>query len=183
MKINYQIMTFELQPHLKNEFVDLTPLEESDFEILYPVAADPLIWEQHPNKDRYKKEVFQNYFTGAMESGGAFLISDAKTGVPIGSSRFYEYDPVIRSIAIGYTFFSRDHWGTTYNKAAKTLMLDHAFKFVDTAIFHIGAKNLRSQKAIERLGAKKLDEIEMNYYGEDRQLNFVYGITKKDWQG
>jgi RimJ/RimL family protein N-acetyltransferase len=60
-------------------------------------------------------------------------------------------------------------------------MLDHAFQFVDTVIFHIGAKNLRSQKAIERLGAKKLDEIEMNYYGEDRQLNFVYGIEKKDW--
>jgi RimJ/RimL family protein N-acetyltransferase len=177
-------MNFELQPEgLKNEFVTLTPLQQKDFERLYKVASDPLIWEQHPNKNRYRREVFETYFEGAMESGGAFLISDVKTGEPIGSSRYYEYDRDKSSVAIGYTFLARDHWGTTYNRAVKTLMLEHAFSFVENVIFHIGGNNIRSQKAIERLGAKKISELEMSYYGEQQQLNFVYCIHKPDWKG
>lgn len=176
-------MNFDLQPtDLENEFVKLSPLKEEDFEKLYKVASDPLIWEQHPNKNRYQKEVFETYFEGAMESGGAFLISDVTTGELIGSSRFYEYDYYKRSVAVGYTFLAKDHWGTTYNKALKTLMLSHAFRFVENVIFHVGANNIRSRKAIERFGAKKISEVEMNYYGEDQQLNFMYQVNKKDWQ-
>lgn len=176
-------MNFDLQPlGLKNEYVELTPLKPEDFESLYQVAKDPLIWEQHPNKDRYQREVFEIYFKGAMESGGAFLISDATINKPIGSSRFYEYDHEKSSVAIGYTFLARDHWGTTYNKAVKSLMLGHAFQFVDHVIFHIGAVNIRSQKAIERLGAKKTGEVEMEYYGEQKKLNFIYQVNKQDWQ-
>jgi RimJ/RimL family protein N-acetyltransferase len=176
-------MAFELQPtNLKNELVQLVPLQHEDFEILYKVASDPLIWEQHPNKNRYKREVFKTYFEGAMESGGAFIFYDVRTGEPVGSSRFYEYDEEKNSVAIGYTFLARDHWGSTYNTAVKSLMLDHAFRFVENVIFHIGANNIRSQKAIERLGAKKISELQMNYYGEQQQLNFVYNIKKKDWE-
>ena len=176
-------MTFDLQPtDLKNKLVQLIPLQQEEFETLYKVASDPLIWEQHPEKNRYQRQVFQNYFEGAMGSGGAFLIFDVKTGEPIGSSRFYEYDSEKSSVTIGYTFLARDHWGTTYNRAVKSLMLDHAFRFVENVIFHIGANNIRSQKAIEKLGAKKITELEMNYYGEQPQLNFVYCINKKDWE-
>ena len=172
----------DLQPaHLKNEFVSLSPLSAVDIEKLYAVASDPLIWEQHPNKDRYKREVFEIFFKGAMESGGAFLVSDAKTKQPIGSSRYYEYDKEKSSIAIGYTFLARGHWGTTYNKALKSVMLEHAFTFVDGVIFHIGAVNIRSQKAIEKLGSKKIGEVEMEYYGEQTKLNFIYRIDKADW--
>lgn len=172
---------FELQPSLENEFVKIQPLKESDFEQLYAVASDPLIWEQHPNPDRYKKAVFETFFKGAMQSQGAFLVSDKKTGKLIGSSRFYGFDPKKNSIAIGYTFLAKDHWGSKYNPALKKLMIDHAFRFVDSIIFHVGALNVRSQKAIERLGANKIDEIEMEYYGEANRLNFVYEIRKKDW--
>lgn len=175
-------MDFDLQPvDLQNAFVTLSPLKSSDFEALYQVASDSLIWEQHPNKNRYQREVFETYFEGAIESGGAFLVSDSKTGKPIGSSRFYEYDNEKKSVAIGYTFLARDYWGTTYNSTLKSLMLGHAFKFVDHVIFHIGSDNIRSQKAIEKLGAKKMGEVEMNYYGEQQQLNHIYRISKKDW--
>lgn len=85
-------MNFELQPILENEYVKIIPLKNNDFEILYNIASDPLIWEQHPNKDRYKKEVFENFFKGAIESKGAFLILDNKTNMPIGSSRYYDLD-------------------------------------------------------------------------------------------
>lgn len=174
-------MNFELQPILQDDLVLLQPLKESDFEVLYKVASDPLIWEQHPNKNRYQRVVFQNFFSGAIESNGAFLIIKKENNEVIGSSRFYDHHTEKSSVAIGYTFFSRHCWGTTYNKAVKTLMLKHAFKFVDQVVFHIGAVNIRSQKAIERLGATKIGQEEIAYYGETNNLNFIYQINKKDW--
>ncbi len=172
-------MDFELQPTtLQNELVKLIPLKKEDFENLYKVASDPLIWEQHPNKNRYQKDVFEIYFTGAMESGGAFLVLDNTTAGLIGSSRFYEYNSQEKSVAIGYTFLVRDHWGSVYNTALKSIMIDHAFKFVDTVIFHIGSNNIRSQKAITKLGADKIGEVQMEYF----QLKYTYQITKEDWK-
>jgi len=174
-------MHFELQPHLENNLIKLIPLKKKDFEKLYQVASDPLIWEQHPDKDRYKKEVFEKFFKGALESGGAFLILDQNSGEVIGSSRYYNYDEEKNLIAIGYTFLARKYWGITYNRAIKNMMLDHAFKFVDTVIFHIGTNNIRSQKAIEKLGARKVSEIEINCPGEDERLNIIYKIDKNTW--
>lgn len=174
-------MHFDLQPQFENELVKLVPLKVNDIESLYLVASDQLIWEQHPDKYRYKKDVFEKYFMGAMESGGAFLVLEKNSSEVIGSSRYYDFDKEKKSIAIGYTFLSKKYWGTTYNKAIKTLMLDHAFKFVETVIFNIGAKNIRSQKAIEKLGAIKVNEIEINYPGEGDRLNFIYEMKRNNW--
>jgi len=172
-------MSFNLQPiDLKNEKIKLIPLQETDFSALYIVASDPLVWEQHPNKLRYQKDVFQNYFEGAMLSKGAFLIRESKTNEIVGCSRFYDYNENQNSILIGYTFLGRKFWGKGYNNALKKLMLDYAFQFVDKVYFHIGAHNYRSQKAIEKIGAVKVDEFEVEYYGEDSKLNFAYLITK-----
>ncbi len=173
-------MEINLQPTIENQFVSIRPLKQEDFETLYAVASDPLLWEQHPNKDRYKREVFETFFKGAMESKGAFLVFDKATNKVIGSSRFYELDKEKSSIAIGYTFIARDHWGSTYNHALKTLMVNHAFQYVNKVLFHIGAGNIRSQKAIEKFGAKKMGEIEMEYYGEPEKLNFIYAVEKKN---
>ena len=172
---------FELQPTLENDLLVIQPLRSDDLEVLYHVASDPSIWEQHPNKDRYKRPVFETFFKGAMESGAAFLVLDKKTGEAIGSSRFYDLNVVDKSIAIGYTFLAKSHWGGIYNKVLKTAMLNHAFTFFDKVILHIGANNIRSQKATEKLGATKVGEIEMEYYGEASRLNFIYQIDKEKW--
>ena len=174
--------TINLQPtHLSNELISLKPLQPEDFERLYLAASDPLIWEQHPNKNRYQRDVFNTYFEGAIESKGAFIILESETGQVIGSSRFYDYDPIKKTVLIGYTFLVKAFWGTTYNRALKTLMLNHAFTFADKVIFHIGGNNIRSQKAIERLGAIKVAEEEIAYHGEPTNLNFVYEIKKESW--
>ncbi|MFN3752637.1 GNAT family N-acetyltransferase [Flavobacterium sp.] len=174
---------FDWQPNfLENELIKLIPLRETDFEELYEVASDPLVWEQHPNKLRYQLEVFQNYFEGAMLSKGAFLIRDQKTKEVVGCSRFYDYNENDNSVLIGYTFIGRKFWGNGYNKALKKIMLDYAFQQVDKVYFHIGAFNIRSQKAIEKIGAIKVDEFEVEYYGEDAKLNFVYEIAKQDYE-
>lgn len=167
-----------LQQGLKNHFVTLEPLKDTDFERLYAVASDPLIWEQHPNKDRYKREVFEVFFKGAIESKGAYLIFDNHTNALIGSSRYYDLNKEKSMITIGYTFFARSHWGGAYNRATKEAMMEHAFAHVNEIRFHIGAVNRRSQKAIERLGAEKIGEIEMEYYGETSKLNYIYSIKK-----
>jgi RimJ/RimL family protein N-acetyltransferase len=168
-----------LQPaHLKNDIVWLEPLKQEHFEELYLVASDPLIWEQHPNPDRYKLDAFTNYFKGAMESGGAFIIRDTLSGKALGSSRYCAYDAANKEIQIGYTFFSRECWGRSINKAVKKLMLTHAFNDVDKVAFYVGANNIRSQKAMEAIGGIKVREEVVAYFGEPDRLNFRYEINK-----
>lgn len=171
-------MTTELQPTLETEQILLQPLKESDFDALYAVASDPEIWQQHPNKDRWKKEVFRTFFEGAMQSKGAFRITDKSSGATIGSTRFYDYQPADNSIFIGYTFYATSCWGKGINQKVKNLMLNYIFQFVNKVYFHIGAENIRSQIAISRLGAVKVGEQEVNYFGEAPRLNFVYEIEK-----
>lgn len=171
-------MSVDLQPILENESIVLFPLQEKDFTILYAVAADPEIWRQHPNKDRWKEEVFRTFFEGAVQSGGAFRVIDKTTGSTIGSTRFYDYSPGDRSIFIGYTFYATSYWGKGINPAVKELMLNYIFQFVDSVYFHIGAENIRSQVAISRLGAVKVGEQEVTYFGEAPRYNFVYKIQK-----
>lgn len=169
----------KLQPtYLKNEFVWLEPLKQLHFEELYLVASDPLIWEQHPNPDRYKLDAFTNYFKGAIASGGAFIIRDTLSGQALGSSRYCAYDAAMKEIQIGYTFFARNCWGKSINKEVKILMLNHAFKYVDKVAFYVGAYNIRSQKAMERIGGIKIREEVVAYFGEPDRLNFRYEINK-----
>jgi len=172
---------FTINIHLENDLIRLEKLIASDFDRLFKVASDPLIWEQHPSKERYKKEVFEIFFKAAIESETAFLVFDNQTQELIGTSRYYDYNLQESSVAIGYTFLARDHWGTFYNRALKKLMLDHAFKFVQTVIFHIGEDNTRSQMAIRKLGAEKCGEQEMEYYGQGKKLNYVYHIHCSSW--
>jgi len=174
-------MHFDLQPILENDLIQIVPLKEADFEALFAVASDPLIWEQHPNKDRYQREVFQNFFKGAIESKGAFIVYEKGTGKIVGSSRYYDFDEEKSEVAVGYTFIAREFWGKGHNRALKTLMLDYAFQFVEKVILHIGATNFRSQKATEKLGAVKVGELQVAYYGEPVKLNFVYQVDKAKW--
>lgn len=172
---------FDLQPEtLASDLVVLAPLTEKDFDRLFAVASDPLIWELHPNRDRYKKDVFQLYFDGAVESRGAFLVFDRATGELIGCTRFYDLQPEQSSIAIGYTFLARKYWGGSYNRSMKKLLLDHAFRFVDKVMFHIGSANLRSQKAILKLGAVKINEVDFGPRGNE-QPHYEYEIKRSDW--
>lgn len=167
---------------MENEKAILYPLQEKDFELLYTVASDPEIWKQHPNKDRWKKEVFRTFFDGAMQSKGAFKIVEKATGNTIGSTFIYDYNEQENSIFIGYTFYAVEYWSKGINKLVKATMLDYIFQFVSKVYFHIGANNIRSQVAIVRIGAEKIAEQEVTYFGEAPRLNFVYEISKEKWQ-
>lgn len=171
-------MNFSIQTPLENDKVSLLPLQEGDFEALYQTASDEKIWLQHPNKDRWKKEVFQSFFEGAIASQGAFKIIDKATGKIAGSTRFYNYIEAEKTILIGYTFYATQFWGTGINTSVKKLMMDYIFQYVDKVQFHVGAENIRSQIAVGRLGATKIAEEQVAYYGEQPKLNFVFEINK-----
>jgi N-acetyltransferase len=171
-------MTFDLQPHLQGELIELRPLKPNDWDELFAVASDPLIWEQHPERDRYKKDVFRVFFKEALESGGAFVIIDRKIQQIIGSTRFYGYDPEKSEIEIGWTFLARKYWGGRYNAEMKRLLLNHAFRFVESVVFFVGENNLRSQKAMEKVGAIKVGTATRTYGNHPPARNVKYVIRK-----
>ena len=150
-------MPFDLQPSLEGELLRLRPLRPDDWEPLFDVASDRLIWEQHPAPDRYQEQVFREFFREALECGGALVVIDRKTDRIIGSSRFIGYDEERSEIEIGYTFLARACWGGTYNREMKDLMLRHAFRFVRHVVFLVGPDNRRSQRAMEKIGGIRVE--------------------------
>ena len=165
------------QPTLTGELVRLRPLEAADFEALYAIASDPLLWEQHPSKERAELAGFERWFEEAVASEGALVIIDTQDDRIIGSSRFAAYDPVRRDVEIGWTFIARSHWGGPYNAEAKKLMLDHAFRFVDAVLFRVHTGNLRSQRAVEKLGAVR---IGVEPHPEGHGDNYLFRVRATD---
>jgi len=172
------VASFDLQPRLVGELIALRPLEAADWEGLFAAACDPLIWQQHPASDRYQEEVFRGFFREALASGGALVAIDRKTQTIIGSSRYFGYDAERSEIEIGWTFLARAYWGGKYNAEMKRLMLDHAFQFVESVIFLVGATNHRSRRALEKIGAALTARVEKRNLGGDIVEHVVYQIRK-----
>jgi RimJ/RimL family protein N-acetyltransferase len=175
-------VTFDLQPTLKGKLIEIRPLTRDDFDALFAAASDPLIWEQHPENDRYKREVFQRFFDEAIDSKGAFAIIERKPGRIIGSSRYCNLNPIEREVEIGWTFLERSFWGGSYNRELKSLMLDHAFRFVDRVVFVVGEKNVRSQKALEKIGARFLKKKQLPAPDGNLTPSLVFVITRDSAQ-
>lgn len=167
-------MPFQLQPTLTSELLSLRPLTEHDFENLCAAAADPLIWAQHP-KNRSDRTVFTEFFTDTLASGGGLVALEASTGAVIGTSRYNGYDEEKSEIEIGWSFLARAYWGGRYNSEMKRLMLEHAFQFVENVIFVVDSENLRSQKAVEKIGGKHVETRQR----QGERTNFIFRITRE----
>lgn len=172
-------MPLNRQPTLEDNLVTLRPLKELDCEALYEVAQDPLIWEQHPS-NRYQRAVFDDFFRDAIDSKGALLVLDKASGQAIGSSRF-ERAAVDSAVEIGWSFLAKACWGRAYNRAAKKLMINHAFTSVEDVVFHIDLQNIRSQKAVEKLGGKRITEPQHAHLTKHDPTYCTYRINKAAW--
>ena len=172
-------MSFYLQPILENDLLILRPLGPDDFEYLYEVASDPGIWEQHPEKNRYEREVFRVFFDKGIESKGAFAVISKKTREIIGSTRFYPVKETQNAIEIGWTFLARKFWGGDYNKSMKLLLMDYAFHFVENIIFCIHENNIRSRRAIEKLGGERITQLENQVLEARTPGTVIYKINKQ----
>jgi len=161
MKADKNNLSFNQKPSLTGETLSLRALKLEDFDTLYTVVSDPLIWEQTPYKDRYQLDNYQQWFDAAIKENALILI-DKRTNTAIGSSRYYEIDEPSSEVAIGYTFIARDYWGGATNKELKTLMLNYAFQSFETVWLHIAEDNTRSRKAAEKIGAVLSHQGEKN---------------------
>jgi N-acetyltransferase len=161
-------MAFEYQPVLRGDRLTVRPLRAEDFDALYAVARDPLLWEQHPETNRHRSEVFRRFFDDAIASAGALTVID-QNGQVIGSSRFHGYNEQRNEVEIGWTFLARSHWGGATNRELHSLMLGHAFCFVARVVFLIDPINLRSQRAHKKLGAVQVG-MRRNGGGEENLL-------------
>ncbi len=171
----------DLQAHLIGNTIKLIPLQADHWSSLMQAASDPLIWQLHPEPMRYLPEVFLSVFAGGLKSGGAFLICDKLTDEVLGTTRYYDFDAKNKAVAIGYTFLVRSRWGGATNTELKQLMLAHAFAAVETVWFHVGENNLRSRRAVEKLGAIYQKTEQESASGQIRPTVF-YALTKANWQ-
>lgn len=165
-------MPFDSQPTLVGKLVQVRPLLESDYAALFAAGSDPLIWEQHP-ANRHEPAVFRPFFEKAIESGGALVVIDLATDRVIGTSRFHGYEKERSEVEIGWTFLARAYWGGKYNGEMKHLMLEHAFRFVDHVVFLVAPENVRSQRAVEKIGGVR-DGFRKDGEGND---SWVYRIS------
>jgi RimJ/RimL family protein N-acetyltransferase len=169
-------MPFQPQPTLIGKHIHLRPLTEQDYESLLAAASDPLIWEQHPAQ-RYKPEIFSTFFANSLQSGGALIALDASTGEVIGTSRYNGYDEAKSEIEIGWSFLKREYWGGSHNREMKQLMLNHAFQFLENVFFEVDSKNLRSQKAVEKIGGKRIE----SRLRDDGRTSVIFRITRSGY--
>lgn len=163
-------MPFDYQPTLKGKLVEVRPLRPDDYAELYAVASDPLIWEQHPDRTRYQPAGFAAFFRESLAAGGALFVTDAATQRAIGSSRFFAHGEETSEVEIGWTFLARSHWGGAYNADLKQVMMRHAFRFVNSVVLFVSPGNVRSQRAVAKIGG--LLEAEPDAAGR-----LVYRVT------
>ncbi|WP_017665444.1 GNAT family N-acetyltransferase [Porphyrobacter sp. AAP82] len=169
------------QPVLEGEHVRLRPLEPGDWEALFAVASDPLVWEQHPAHDRWQEPVFRAFFADALANRGALVTIDRATDAIIGSSRFQGLEEAGGgSVEIGWTFLARSHWGGRWNHEMKRLMLAHALASVAEVRFLVGEANTRSRTALERIGASLTDRCEERVMAGGTVVpHLTYAITRE----
>lgn len=170
-----------LQPSLEGRLLRLRPLLPADFEPLFAVSSDPKVWEQHPERLRYQRPVFENFFAAALESKGALVAIDLANGEMIGSSRYSGLRLEESRVEVGYTFLARRCWGRGFNAEMKKLMLDHAFQAVDEVFFYVGGSNWRSRTAMERVGATLVRTIERTPLEGAPYTSVEFRIRKAEW--
>ena len=171
---------FTFQPMLEGETISLRPLREDDFDGLYACASDKKIWQGHPSPDRYKHSEFVPYFKASLESQANVVVIDKQTNKIIGLSRYYKVDKTPDDISIGFTFLACEYWGGVTNRELKTLMIDYALEYFPVVWLHVGADNIRSQKAVLKIGAEFVGEQSLHIAGKLGEW-FCYKIEKEKW--
>ncbi|MGH9086230.1 MAG: GNAT family N-acetyltransferase [Acidimicrobiales bacterium] len=171
-------MALDRQPTLVSELLVVRPLRRFDFDALWAISSDPLLWEQHPAKERAELAGFEGWFDDAIGSRGALVVLSSDDDEVIGTSRYDRLDEDANEVEIGWTFIARRLWGGQHNGELKRLMLEHAFRSVDVVVFRVHSENMRSRRAVEKLGAV-LVATEVDALG--RGENVVYRLSAEQW--
>jgi RimJ/RimL family protein N-acetyltransferase len=166
------------QPTLTGERLLLRPLRADDWDALFAVASDPELWALHPAHDRWQEPVFRAYFANALDKGGALAVIERETDAIVGCSQFQRHDPAESVVEIGWTFLARSQWGGAANRELKRLMLGHALRFVERAVFRVGEGNLRSRRAMEKIGGRLTDRTDVVEVAGATVRHVIYEIDR-----
>jgi len=172
---------FDFQPTLSGDLLTLSPQAPEDWDALFAVASDPAIWAMHPVRERYQEPMFRKFFEDSLGDRGGLVARDLADGAVFGFSRYSEAFAGPCEIEIGWTFLACDRWGGGWNREMKRLMLGHAFGHYDTVIFRIGEDNLRSRRAVEKIGGVLTDRVQEYRIGDSAIRYVTYAIGKTDF--
>lgn len=175
---------------LRGDHVYLTFATEADREALRPLAKDDRIWEFTKTlmvTDTYDAQ-FDDYFDAALATvshGQAFVIRSATTGDILGMTRIHSYTPNDRWAEIGHTWYLPKIWGQVHNKECKLLLLQFLFeqKGLCRVQFRVAHQNIRSQKAVAKIGGTKEGVLRKHGFRNDgeRKDTVVFSIIDDEW--
>lgn len=170
------------QPVLEGERLLLRPLRADDWDALWAIASDRELWAVHPAHDRWQEPVFRAFFDAALERGGALVAIDKASGEVMGSSQFQDHEPADGgTVEIGWTFLARKHWGSGANAEMKRLMLAHAFRSVERALFVVGEDNVISRRAMTKIGGRLTGETRDMPRAGTVQRHVIFEIDRESF--
>jgi RimJ/RimL family protein N-acetyltransferase len=177
---------------LSGSRVYLEFLSPAHREAIRPLAKNEVIWEFNkmlPGDDSYDA-AYDSYFDAALDKNGlggqqTFVIKKTDDNSIIGMTRFYEISPKEKTVLIGYTWYVPAVWGKVYNKECKLLLLQYAFENMkfNRVELRVAHQNVRSQKAVEKIGAVKEGILRKHGYRNDGSIRHtvVYSIIDDEW--
>lgn len=173
---------------LEGHGIRLTPAEPADAAQAWPLT-DPSLWSRMTTPWADSVEAYADRVEQQRETPGlyAFTVRDAATGEVRGATTFYEYVPAQGRVEIGTTWYGRAFQGGRTNPAAKLLLLQHAFDQwrVNRVALRCDARNERSARAIERLGATPEGRLRHHRIAGDGSIGdtLYFSILREEWPG
>jgi len=184
------IITADRLHLLKGEYVYLTFARETDRELLRPLAKDERIWEFTKTlmiTETYDAQ-FDDYFDGALATvseGQAFVIRRTADDTVLGMTRIHSVNYKDKGAEIGHTWYIPEVWGQVYNKECKLLLLQYLFENLgfQRVQFRVAHQNIRSQRAVEKIGATKEGVLRKHAFRNDgsRRDTVVFSILDDEW--
>jgi RimJ/RimL family protein N-acetyltransferase len=173
---------------LENDFVRLEPLEERHREPLREAGNDPELWRfanvnlNNENFDGWMEHRFREIATSGDITWAVF---DRASRSHVGSTSFLAYVPVHKRVEIGWTWYARRVWAGAVNPSCKRMLLAHGFETLglNRIELKLDARNARSFKAIERLGAKFEGVHRSHMVRPDGRLRDTawFSVIREEW--
>ena len=169
--------------------VRLEPLSLDHTEALTRAARDGELWKLRitsvPEPDQtvgYIQTALDGYAAGHMVP---FVVIQEGTQEIIGTTRYHDIITAVARLEIGYTWYAKSHQRSHVNTACKLLLLEHAFDALGAAVvgWRTDNFNLASQRAIERLGAKRDGVIRHHALRRDGTVRdtVMYSVIAGEW--
>ena len=166
--------------------IRLEPLGLQHTAGLQTAAADGALWRLRVTSVP-EPEHTAAYIETALHTANrlAFAVIDEASGQVLGSTSYHDILPAVRRLEIGYTWYAQSHWRTALNSICKLMLLRHAFETLQaqTVGWRTDIENIRSQAAIERLGARKDGTIRGNALRRDGSIRdtVMYSMSRAEW--